>query len=72
MKTATDTLTATQARHFATRILTECSQCFSNVKVVKDFGKWVIKLDGGSEACYGRTLRDEDDCQYTLDVFKND
>ena len=74
MKTQTNILTATQARHYAKRILEECSQCFTNVKAKRAmFGRgWEINIGGGSAACYGRTLKEVDDAEWTLSTFKND
>jgi|GEM_PF-6837921 len=71
MKTSSDTLTATQARHYAKRILAECSECFKDVKAVKAWGHWEIRIGGGSAACYGRTLKDKDDAEWTLETFNN-
>lgn len=69
----TDTLlTATTAKAYAARILTECSECYTNVKARKFLGKWVVDIDGGSGACYGKTLKSEDACEDCLRVFGNE
>jgi hypothetical protein len=70
----TDTLTATQARNYAKRILAECSQCFKQVKATRSmFGNgWEIQINGGRAACYGRTIKDQDVAEWTLETFKND
>ena len=70
MKTIDDKLTATQARHFAKRILAET--CSTNVKAVKQFGQWVIKINGGKENCYGRTITCLEVAQDELAIFAND
>lgn len=67
----TTSLTATEAREFAKRILAECSECFTNVKAVKQFGKWIIKINGGREACYGKTIETMDGAEEVLRVFAN-
>lgn len=67
-------LTATQARTYAKLIAEECSECFEEgkVKAKKEFGKWVITINGGSQACYGRTISTEDAAIKTLRIFAND
>ena len=65
-----DKLTATQARHFAKRILAETH--FTNVKVRKGWGGWEIAIDGGREACYGRTASYADTAEDILRIFAND
>jgi len=67
----TDNLTANQARNYAARIQSECSECFTNVKALKRFGQWVIDIDGGSGACYGRTIKTVDSAEDTLRIFAN-
>ena len=63
---------STLANHYAKRIAAECSECFSSVKAVKRFGSWVIDIDGGSAACYGKTARDEDAAEDIIRIFAND
>lgn len=64
-------MTATEAREWATRINTECSECFGDAKAVKQFGKWVININGGRGACYGRTIETVDDAIDTARIFAN-
>ncbi len=69
--TATDEkLTATQAREFTKRILAET--IFTNVKCKKGWGGWEINIDGGREACYGRTASYADTAEDILRIFAND
>jgi len=70
MKTE-EKMTATQARLWATKISAECSECFSSVKAVREFGRWVVKIDGGSGACYGRTVKSEDGAADLVRIFAN-
>lgn len=74
MKTTTDSdsLTATTAHHYAKRIATECSQCFKSVKARKFLGKWTVDIDGGSGACYGRSIKTVDGAEDVLRIFAND
>lgn len=73
VKTTTDSdLTATTARHYAKRIATECSQCFKSVKARKFLGSWTVDIDGGSGACYGRSIKDTDTAEDVLRIFAND
>lgn len=65
-------LTLKQAHRYADRIAIECSQCFRSVKATKRWGKWEIDINGGSPACYGRTVRDIEGAKWTLDTVKND
>ena len=67
MTTYDDKLTATQARHFAKRILAETHH--TKVKAVKEWGGWVIKIDGGSENCYGRTIKYLETAEDELRIF---
>ena len=71
MNIQTDKFTATEARAFAAKIKTECSECFKEVKSVKFWGSWVIKIDGGSETPYGRTIESVEDAEETIRIFKN-
>jgi hypothetical protein len=70
MTTTNDKLTATQARHFAKRILAETH--FKNVKVKKAWGGWEINIDGGRAACYGRTVSYVDSAEDIIRIFAND
>ena len=66
---------ATIARQYAKRIATECSDCFTKVKAHRAMfggGKWEISINGGSGACYGKTVKDEEDAEDILRIFKND
>jgi hypothetical protein len=63
--------TATKARAWAVEINTKCSECFKDAKAVKQFGRWVIKIGGGREACYGRTIESEEDAEDIIRIFKN-
>lgn len=65
-------MNATTARKWATKINTECSECFTNAKAVKRFGQWVIDINGGSAACYGRTIKTEGSAKDTVRIFGND
>jgi len=73
MQTTTQTLTATEARQFAEEIKTKCSECFPADKVVarKFLGKWVIDINGGSGACYGKTVRSADAAEDLIRIFQN-
>ena len=64
-------LTATTARHYVSRILAECSECFTNVKARKVLGKWSVEIDGGAGACYGKSLKTVDAAEDALRVFSN-
>lgn len=71
MSTTTDTkLTATQARTYAKRILAETH--FTNVKVRRGWDGWEIAIDGGREACYGRTASYADSAEDILRIFANE
>jgi hypothetical protein len=65
-------MTATEAREWAKRITAECSDCFKSVKARKFLGRWGIDIDGGSGACYGRTVRSVEAAEDTIRIFKND
>jgi len=69
MTTTDDKLTATQARHFAKRILAETH--FKNVKVAKGWSGWEINIDGGSAACYGHTIKYVETAEDELRIFSN-
>lgn len=72
MKTQTpDRMTATQARALAAQINVECSECFTDAKAVKQFGRWVIKIGGGRECCYGKTLESVEAAADTIRIFRN-
>lgn len=64
-------LTATVAKQYTSRILSECSECFTNVKARKWLGKWVIDINGGSGACYGRTIKTVEGAEDTIRIFTN-
>lgn len=64
-------MTATEARKWAAKINTDCSECFTDAKAVRQFGKWVIKIGGGWEACYGRTIESVESAEDTVRIFKN-
>ena len=70
MTATDDKLTATQARHFAKRILAETD--FTNVKVKKGWNGWEINIDGGRAACYGRTVSYVDSAEDILSIFAKD
>ena len=70
MNTSTK-LTATEAREIAQRILVECSECFSKVIARKFLGQWVIDIDGGSGACYGKTVASVEAAEDLIRIFKN-
>jgi len=70
-----DSLTAAQARHYAKRILAECSDSFKNVKarrVMFGKGTWEVAINGGMEGCYGRTADNVESAEWILETFKND
>lgn len=67
----TANFTATRARALAVEINTKCSECFIDAKAVRQFGRWVIKIGGGREACYGRTIESEEDAEALIRIFKN-
>lgn len=68
----TDTLlTATTARQYAARISTECSDCFKTVKARKVFGKWNVEIDGGSGACYGKSVKTVEGAEDIIRIFAN-
>ena len=64
-------MTATEARALAIEINTTCSECFTDAKAVKQFGSWVIKIGGGRECCYGRTIESVESAREVLKTFKN-
>ena len=68
--TTTETLTATEARNFAKRILAET--IFTKVKAAKGWSGWEINIDGGAAACYGRTIRTTEGAEDILEIFKKD
>ncbi len=70
--TETERMTATEAREWAAKISAGCSECFDRVKAVKRFGRWVIDINGGSGACYGRTIKSVEAAEETVRVFAND
>jgi hypothetical protein len=73
MKTqSADRMTATEARLWAGKINVECSECFKGAKAVKQFGQWVIKIGGGSESSYGRTIESVASAEDTLRIFRNE
>lgn len=73
MKTMTaDKMTATQAREMAKNINLMCSDCFDDAKAVKQMGRWVIKIGGGREACYGRAIESVEGAKETIRIFRND
>jgi hypothetical protein len=63
---------ATDARNWAKKILIDCSECFTNVRAVKSFGEWVVKVNGGREACYGHTIKTTDSAADFVRCFKNE
>lgn len=69
MTTTDDKLTATEARDFAKRIISETM--FKNVKARKGWGGWEINIDGGRGACYGKTLTCVESAEETLRIFAN-
>lgn len=72
MRTQTENkLTATTAREWAAQINLKCSECFTDAKAVKQFGRWVIKIGGGREACYGRTIESVESAKDTIRIFQN-
>lgn len=64
-------LTATEAREIAQRILAECSECFTKVVARKFLGQWVIEVNGGSGACYGKTVKSTEAAEDLIRIFKN-
>lgn len=64
-------LTATSAKQYAAQILKDCSDCFTDVKARKAFGQWVIDINGGSAACYGRTAKNVEAAEDILRIFAN-
>ena len=62
---------AAEARTLAAEINAKCSDCISTAKAVKEFGKWVIKIGGGREACYGRTIESVESAEETIRIFKD-
>lgn len=64
-------MTAMDARKFAAEINLKCSECFTDAKAVKSFGQWVIKIAGGREACYGRTIESVESAADTIRIFHN-
>jgi hypothetical protein len=64
-------MTATQARTFAKRIQQECSECFSQVKAHKFLERWIIDINGGRGACYGRTIRSVESAEDTIRIFRD-
>jgi len=72
MKTNTQSMSATEARSLAKEINRKCSDCFSDAKAVKEWGQWVIKISGGRESCYGRTIIDADDAAEVIRIFGGD
>jgi hypothetical protein len=66
-----DKMTATEAREWAAQINLKCSECFTDAKAVKQFGRWVIKIGGGREACYGRTIESVEAAEDTIRIFQN-
>lgn len=69
--TTSPKLTATEAREYANQIATKCSECFSVVKARKFLGSWVIDINGGSAACYGKTVRSVESAQDLIRIFQN-
>jgi predicted RNA-binding protein Jag len=67
MTTTENKLTATEARNFAKRIISET--IFTDVKVKKSWDSWEINIDGGSAACYGRTIKYSDSALDILQIF---
>lgn len=72
MKTCNSQMTATQAHQLATEINMKCSECFTDAKAVKQFGKWVIKIGGGRECCYGKTIESVESALDIIRIFKNE
>lgn len=74
MNTTDTKLTATTAREYAKKIAEKCSDCFKKEKIIakKGFGSWIIEIDGGSQACYGRTISYVESAEDTLRIFAND
>ena len=72
MKTQTDKFTATEARHYAQRIASECSDCFSKVVARKFLGEWCVEINGGRGACYGKTASTVEDAEDIIRIFQNE
>lgn len=64
-------MTATEARRWAKEIGAKCSDCFTSVKAVKQFGRWLVKVNGGREACYGKTVESVDAARDLIRIFTN-
>jgi uncharacterized protein YdbL (DUF1318 family) len=64
-------MTATEARQWAAQISARCSGCFTTVKAVKQFGRWVININGGRGACYGRTIESVEAAEDTVRIFQD-
>lgn len=73
MKTTDLKLTATEAREYAKAIADKCSECFpaDKVRARKFLGRWVVDINGGSGACYGKTVRSMEDAEDLIRIFKN-
>lgn len=67
----TSKMTAIKARELAAQINAKCSECFTDSKAVKQFGRWVIKIGGGSESCYGRTIESVEAAEDIIRIFQN-
>lgn len=72
MTSTSDTLKATEARKYAAEIASKCSDCFAHVRARKFLGRWVIDINGGSGACYGKTVDSVESAQDIIRIFKND
>jgi len=66
-------MTKTEATKFVSEIKIKCSECFpaDKVKASKQFGKWVININGGSGACYGKTVDSVESAESILSIFAN-
>ena len=62
---------ASEARALASEINSKCRETLSEARAVKQFGKWVIKIGGGREACYGRTIESVEAAQDTIRIFQD-
>ena len=68
----TKSLKQNEAKQLAARIAKECSECFSHVVARKFMGSWQVDINGGSGACYGKTVDSQEDAEDLIRIFKND
>jgi len=61
------------ARTWAKEIADKCSECYpaESVKARKFLGQWVIDINGGSGACYGKTIKTTESAQDVIRIFAN-